>query len=97
MQTETVATSSLTLDPANARLHPEENLAAIKASLQRFAAKPPPHPEYVFVIASVDWKVAYKAGDRVWVTWGKAELLWSAFVVLALNCGLAPFKRRKRH
>jgi len=33
---ETVSPDTLTLDPENARKHPEENLAAIRDSLKRF-------------------------------------------------------------
>lgn len=36
-----VAVDTLVLDPANARLHGEQNLASIKASLQRFGQRQP--------------------------------------------------------
>ncbi|MBN1511715.1 MAG: ParB N-terminal domain-containing protein, partial [Phycisphaerae bacterium] len=36
-----VPIASLHVDPANARLHPEENLAAIEASLRRFGQAEP--------------------------------------------------------
>ena len=41
MKTETVSIDSLHLDPANVRLHPERNLATIKASLARFGQVKP--------------------------------------------------------
>ena len=41
MKTETVPIDSLHLDPANVRLHPERNLATIKASLARFGQVKP--------------------------------------------------------
>jgi ParB-like chromosome segregation protein Spo0J len=41
LQVRRVTTASLVLDPANARLHPEENLEAIIASLQRFGQAEP--------------------------------------------------------
>lgn len=41
MKTETWAISKLMADPANVRLHPAENLAAIKASLARFGQQKP--------------------------------------------------------
>ncbi len=41
MKVETVAIESLTFDPANVRKHDEKNLAAIKASLNRFGQQKP--------------------------------------------------------
>ncbi len=41
MNTETVAISSLKLDPANARKHDEKNLAAIRGSLEAFGQQKP--------------------------------------------------------
>jgi ParB family chromosome partitioning protein len=41
MQTETVLTTSLTMDPANSRKHGERNLETIKASLNRFGQQKP--------------------------------------------------------
>jgi DNA modification methylase len=41
LQVRRVTTASLVLDPANARLHPEENLKAIIASLRRFGQAEP--------------------------------------------------------
>jgi hypothetical protein len=41
LQIERVAIASLTLDPKNARLHPERNIAAIEASLARFGQRKP--------------------------------------------------------
>jgi ParB family chromosome partitioning protein len=41
MKTETVLIDSITFDPANVRRHGEKNLAAIKASLNRFGQQKP--------------------------------------------------------
>lgn len=41
MKVETVPIDSLTFDPANVRKHDEKNLAAIKASLNRFGQQKP--------------------------------------------------------
>ena len=41
MKVETVKIDSLTFDPANVRKHDEKNLAAIKASLNRFGQQKP--------------------------------------------------------
>lgn len=41
MKVENVAMDSLTLDPSNARKHPEKNLEAIKGSLKRFGQQKP--------------------------------------------------------
>ena len=41
MNVETVKIDSLTFDPANVRKHDEKNLAAIKASLNRFGQQKP--------------------------------------------------------
>lgn len=41
MQIETVDISSLSFDPANARKHPEKNLAAIEGSLRKFGQRKP--------------------------------------------------------
>ena len=41
MEVKTVAIESLTLDPNNARKHPEKNLEAIKGSLIRFGQQKP--------------------------------------------------------
>ena len=41
MQTELVDINSVSLDPSNARVHPEKNLEAIKSSLRRFGQQRP--------------------------------------------------------
>jgi len=41
MKIETVSIDSLSLDPANARLHSPRNLEAIKSSLRRFGQQKP--------------------------------------------------------
>ena len=41
MEIQSVPIDSLTCDPANARRHPERNVAQIKASLQRFGQQKP--------------------------------------------------------
>ncbi len=41
MQVESVAIETLVLDPANVRLHPEQNLEAVKGSLARFGQQKP--------------------------------------------------------
>lgn len=41
MQIETVDITSLSFDPANARKHPDKNLAAIEGSLRKFGQRKP--------------------------------------------------------
>ena len=41
LKVKRVPLDTLHLDPANARVHPEENLAAIEASLRRFGQAEP--------------------------------------------------------
>ena len=41
MQSELVAISSLSLDPANVRKHPDKNIQSIIASLKRFGQQKP--------------------------------------------------------
>ncbi len=71
MKVETVAVDKLHVDPANARAHPERNMAAIRASLARFGQQRP---------ILVDAKGVVRAGNGTLAA--ARELGWDKIAVV---------------
>jgi ParB-like chromosome segregation protein Spo0J len=71
MDVERVSIDSISHDPANLRLHPERNVAAIKASLRRFGQQKP---------IVVDGKGVVRAGNGT--LQAARELGWSEIAIV---------------